>query len=275
MIRKLLTVIAIICAIIISAGCSDTKKEESRPAKESSEKENSVKETPLAEEKPQRLTDTEVCDLACGYYVNKAYFNDFERTKSTIDSQELGEILVVRKNEDEKSYSIMHGDMHQGNMDRALTEVEYMEESNEYFLYFEPYFESNETLLIYNADTQTFVYRGYGRMKLTSGEFLKFDTYEGHREYMAYLLLKNSPDVTVEGQKVYATLNGNRKLIEIHSDAMFDSAEAQEMLAQGALGYAILSENETDPDIFHFYFIEDDCMIIKDANSNILLTLNL
>lgn len=274
MFRKLLIAISLICAIALVSGCADSEKE-SRPLKESTKKEETQKSPKAKEEETKKLTEDEVCELICGYYVNKSYFEDFEITKSALDSQEFGEMLMVMKDESTGQYSIMHGDMHQGNALCALTEIKYMEETNEYHIYFEPYFNSDETLLIYNADNESFSYRGYGRMKLTEDEFIKFDNYDDHRAYLAYLALKDSTDVIVQDQKVYAFVDGTKMLIEIHSDAMFDFPEAAEMLDRGMRGYALIHEPQDDTEEFYYYFIEDNYFTIQDIDANVIFGANL
>ena len=274
MFRKLIIAISLVCAITLVSGCADSEKE-SRPRKESTKKEETQKPPKAKEEETKKLTEDEVCELICGYYINKSYLDDFEITKSAVASQGLGETLMVMKDESTGQYSIMHGDLHQGNALCALTEIKYMEDTNEYYVYFEPYFDSEETLLIYNADTNSFSYRGYGRMKLTEDEFIRFDNYDDHKAYLAYLVLKGTPNVAVQGQQVYTLAQGSTKLIEIHSDAMFDFPEAPEMLDRGLCGYAHLHEPQDDARDFYYYFIEDGIFTIQDIDANILFSTNL
>lgn len=272
MIRKLFIVFSLICALTLVSGCSDSKEKEPTP-KEPIKKEQ-IQKTPK-KENIRKLSDDEVCELICGYYVNKSYLDHFEATKSATASQKLGEMLAIRKDETSGQYSLMHGDLHQGNDECALTEIKYIEETNEYYIYFEPYYDSDETLLIYNADADTFSYRGYGQMKLTEDEFMKFDTYDDHRSYLAYLVLKDSPDVTIKDQKVYALTDSAKPLIKIQSDAMFDFPESTEMMEKGLCGYALISRSEDEVEENHFYFIEDDLFTIRDEEDNIILELKI
>ena len=281
--RKLIAITSLASAITLMAGCSLTKPNKDIPVQSSAdpiavsdsapESETPVKQEPETVYTP--MNNDELLEKVCGFYVNKSYFKDFEKTKSAADSQSHGESVFVYMDEETQKYSLMHGDMHQGNKACILTDVSFDKKENKYTLSFEPYAEGYETVLEYNDSTGTYLYKGYGTGTPVNEEFLRFDDYYRHKEYLAYLILKDSPDVTVEGQRIYADVNGIRKYIEISSDATFDSSEASKVSEQGALGYVSFREEGVTEFDFLYYTIENNTMHIIDDELNNIMSLRL
>jgi len=221
------------------------------------------------------MSNDEVCEMLCGFYVNKTYFEEFEKTKSASSTQSFGESVYVLMDKETGKYSIMHGDMHQGNRACTLTDVSFDETKNIYSLFFEPYIEGYETVLTYNHTDKTYNYKGFGTTEPVDEEFLRFDDYYKHREYIAYLVLKDSPDVTVDGHRIYTDVDGIRKYIEISSDATFDSPEASEVGENGAMGFVSLREDGVEDFELFYYTVENNTMTITDDELNDILTLRL
>lgn len=280
--HKLIVVVSLIFAISLTAGCSLFKpNKEPLPPKSSDSAASDKKPEPMvnsdSEPEPvyEAMSDNEVCEMICGFYVNKSYFNEFEKTKSARSTQSIGKSVYVFMDEETGKYSIMQGDMHQGNRACVLTDVSFDKSANTYSLFFEPYIEGYETVLTYNDTAKTYNYKGFGTTEPVDEEFLRFDNYYKHKEYLAYLVLKDSPDVTVDGHRIYADVNGIRKYIEISSDATFDSLEASKAGERGALGYVSLREEDVEDFEFFYYTIENNIMSVKDDELKDILTLRL
>lgn len=208
-------------------------------------------------------------DNICGYYINVDYLDKIHITKSAVDSQAEGVSLMIRKDEITGSYMLMQGDMHQGGDSVKLLNIE--ENNGIYKFNFESLGSEIPTVLTYDESLRHFSYSGafFGQPEVIEDMFVKFDDGRDACEYIAYTILRNSPEVTVEDEKVYTELNGEKKLILIPSDATMEGN-------YNAMGYIQLASPDSNAELpYYYYNIENDNFIIKDEDGNIIKTIKL
>jgi len=213
-------------------------------------------------------------------YVSQKFFDSLNKTKSVKDSMEYGRALWVNEVEDTGEDVIMIGDLHQGGPSYILSDETYDEKKQQHIMTYI----SNDgvtsyiSTVIFTYSPQNGIYHLEGSPYpevMIDDDMKRIGESEAIGDVIAYELLKDSPDVTIKEDKVYANIGGEKFRVYILGDVQAFSEEEDRMFESGALGFVSLIDDADNNRKFYYYFVEAGNMIIKDSDENIIATLEM